>query len=282
MQNILHISALQSALESARRQQQRIGFIPTMGNLHDGHYALIEQARNTCDQVVVSIFVNPLQFGENEDFNSYPRTLSADFDGLTARHVDLVFTPEVHEIFPRPLDEMCQVEVPGLSDMLCGATRAGHFRGVTTVVNKLLNIVRPDVAFFGLKDYQQFTIIKRMVDDLCMPVELVGLETVREADGLAMSSRNRYLSGEERKQAAFLYECLQNLKERIEVGESDYFDMELSGQEELENAGFRPDYVSIRDAKTLAAPLGSGQELVILAAAWLGKTRLIDNVQLIS
>lgn len=279
MQTFYNISALKSLLHTWHSQGRRIGFVPTMGNLHEGHYALIKQAQATCEHVVVSIFVNPLQFGEGEDFDSYPRTLKADFDGLARLHVDAVFAPNVEDIYPRPIDEMCYVEVPGLSDMLCGASRPGHFRGVTTVVNKLFNIIEPDVALFGLKDYQQFTIIKRMVEDLAMTVELVGMETIREADGLAMSSRNGYLSAAERKQAPFLYECLQTLKERIEVGESDFFDLELSGQEELENAGFRPDYLAIRCAETLSAPTDDAEGLVILAAAWLGKTRLIDNIK---
>ncbi|MDH5179140.1 MAG: pantoate--beta-alanine ligase [Gammaproteobacteria bacterium] len=280
MQTFLHTSALQSQLKTWRSQGLRIGFVPTMGNLHEGHYALIKKAQATCHEVVVSIFVNPLQFGANEDFAGYPRTLKADLDGLAQMGVGAVFAPDEAEIYPRPVTDMSFVEVPGLSDMLCGASRPGHFRGVTTIVNKLFNIVQPDMAIFGLKDFQQFTIIKRMVSDLAMSVELVGMETIREADGLAMSSRNGYLGAAERQQAPLLYQTLQDLRDKIRQGEHDYFELELLGQEELENAGFRPDYVAIRRADNLDVPFADSPGLVILAAAWLGKTRLIDNIQL--
>jgi len=280
MQKCTSIPSVQTLLHEWKSDGQHIGFVPTMGNLHQGHLQLVEEAKKYCDRVVVSIFVNPMQFGVNEDFASYPRTLDEDIKKLTSFSVDAIFIPQVDELYPCKMDEMSFVEVPVLSDILCGASRPGHFRGVATVVNKLFNIIQPDSVVFGLKDYQQFIIIKKMVNDLAMSVELIGVETVREDDGLAMSSRNTYLNNEQRQQAAFLYKLLQSIREEIHTGRRDYPALEQDGLEQLEKAGFKADYLSIRYAESLLQPTDGATNLVILVAAWLGKTRLIDNIRL--
>ena len=261
-----------------RRAGERIGFVPTMGNLHEGHLALVDRARTLADRVVASVFVNPLQFGPDEDYDTYPRTLEADRQRLAERGADLLFAPDVGVMYPRPKEETTFVEVPGLSGELCGASRPGFFRGVTTVVARLFHLVQPDVAVFGEKDYQQLVIVRRMVEDLAFPVEIVGVPTVREADGLAMSSRNSYLSAEERRRAPRLYQILREVAQALEGGDSGYAELEAEACRRLAAAGFRPDYVAIRRAGDLAAPAPGERELRVLGAAWLGRARLIDNL----
>jgi pantoate--beta-alanine ligase len=257
---------------------ERVAFVPTMGNLHAGHMSLVARARELADRVVVSIFVNPLQFSAGEDLSAYPRTPAEDATLLEAAGVELLFLPEEAEIYPHGREGVTFVEVPGISDLLCGASRPGHFRGVATVVAKLFNIVQPDVACFGEKDFQQLAVLRRMVAELDMPVEMVGVPTMREADGLAMSSRNGYLTIEERAIAPALYQTLQEMAQRIHGGGSDYSLLQQYGKTVLEKAGFRPDYLEIRRSDDLFPPTGGETSLVILAAAWLGRARLIDNL----
>ncbi|MEX0430906.1 pantoate--beta-alanine ligase [Spiribacter insolitus] len=279
MQTITDIAALREAVARWRRHGERIGFVPTMGNLHGGHLALVDEARRRSDRVVASIFVNPTQFGPGEDFQSYPRTWATDYASLQRHDTDLVFAPGVEAVYPHGPTLRTRVEVPELSDILCGASRPGHFTGVATVVTKLLNIVQPDLAVFGLKDYQQLLVIRRLVQDLSLPVEIVGGAIARESDGLAMSSRNAYLEPAERERAPVLYRTLCDLAERIETGEADFERLLAEGRERIREAGMTPDYLEIRRAEDLA-PAGAGdRELVIPAAAYLGRARLIDNVR---
>jgi pantoate--beta-alanine ligase len=261
-----------------RRSGQRLAFVPTMGNLHEGHLALVRQARERADRVAVSIFVNPLQFGPGEDLDAYPRTEGEDMRKLEAEGVDLLFLPSEREMYPRGRAGVTYVEVPSVSDILCGAGRPGHFRGVATVVSKLFNIVQPDVAVFGRKDFQQLVVIRRLVEDLCFPVEVVGAPTVREDSGLAMSSRNAYLTADERRQAAALYRTLREIDGRIKSGERNFGELEALGMSLLSKAGFAPEYVSIRQAEDLGSPGRDCAALVALAAARLGRARLIDNL----
>jgi len=272
------LAALRAQVRQWRAAGQSIGFVPTMGNLHAGHLALVAQTRQRADRVVVSIFVNPLQFGPGEDFTRYPRTLEADRAQLTTAQADLLFLPGVEELYPRGQEAQTRIEVPGLSNILCGASRPGHFIGVATVVCKLLNMVQPQLALFGEKDYQQLQVIRRMVEDLAMPVQIEGMATIREADGLAMSSRNGYLSPEQRRQAPRLYRILQGVAQAITAGCDDYGDLERQAGAELSTAGLRPDDVSVRRAGDLALPEPADRQLRILAAAYLGQARLIDNL----
>ncbi len=276
MQIIHSIPPLRETLKNWRAKGETIAFVPTMGNLHAGHIHLVEQAKSQADKVVASIFVNPAQFSAGEDFGAYPRTPEEDAAKLRATGTDLLFMPEAKEIYPG--DSATFVEVPGISDVLCGAFRPGHFRGVATVVCKLFNMIQPDVALFGEKDWQQLAVIRRMVADLHLPVRIIGIPTVREASGLAMSSRNAYLSAEEKRQAALLYQSLLAAKAALEAGERDYPAIEAAQAEFLRGAGFRPDYFAIRQPD-LAAPQDQSSDFVILAAAWLGRARLIDNLQ---
>ncbi len=273
------VSDLRRETAKLRQQGRRIAFVPTMGNLHAGHRKLVQVARERADAVVASIYVNPLQFGPKEDFAAYPRTPGEDQKALASENTDLLFMPTDAGMYPRGLDVMTTVEVPVLGDILCGKFRPGHFRGVTTVVNRLFNLVQPDVAVFGKKDYQQLMLIKLMVADLGLPIEIVGVDTVREADGLAMSSRNNYLSATERKTAAKLYAALSGLRERLMKAGKVVSGFETETLHELETAGFRPDYLSIQRAVDLGEPSPQDKALVILAAAWLGRTRLIDNLE---
>jgi pantoate--beta-alanine ligase len=273
------VADLRLQVAAWRRAGRRVAFVPTMGSLHAGHLRLVQVAREHADAVVASIYVNPLQFGPNEDFASYPRTLDADRAALERERTDLLFLPPDREMYPRGLGVMTRVEVPGVSEILCGAFRPGHFRGVATAVNRLFNLVAPDVAVFGKKDYQQLLIVRLMVADLAMPLEVVGVDTVREEDGLAMSSRNHYLSAAERKTAARLHAALNTARARLVAGEG-IAGTEKAAAAELAAAGFRPDYVSVRRRVDLGVPAPGERELVILAAAWLGRTRLIDNVEL--
>jgi pantoate--beta-alanine ligase len=272
------LAELRSRVDSWRRGGN-VAFVPTMGNLHAGHLSLVKEARVEADRVVASIFVNPLQFGAGEDFDSYPRTLERDSEMLQAEGTDLLFAPSVEVMYPKPQAEQTRVEVPGISDLLCGASRPGHFVGVATVVCKLFNMVQPDIAVFGKKDYQQLMVIRRMVEDLAMPVTVVGVETTRESDGLAMSSRNGYLSAEERAIAPALYRIIRAAAARLQQGDEDYASLEREAAGELEAKGLRSDYFSVRRAEDLGMPGPMEKALVILAAAYLGKARLIDNLE---
>ncbi len=262
-----------------RRDGRRLALVPTMGNLHEGHLALVRLARQHGDDVVVSIFVNPLQFGRGEDFGRYPRTLSHDMGLLEAEGVAAVFAPEVAEMYPDGQEAHTSVEVPGLGSVLEGAARPGHFTGVATVVTKLFGIVTPDAAVFGEKDFQQLAVIRRLVRDLDLGVEIVAGPTVREPDGLALSSRNQYLSPELRQRAPALYRTLAAARRRLAAGDRSFAAIEDEARAALVAAGFEPDYVAIRRAADLAPPGAGDESLVVLGAARLGKTRLIDNLR---
>ena len=278
MQTVHAIAALRAQVAAWKRAGERVAFVPTMGNLHRGHIHLVEHARALAQRTVASVFVNPMQFGPNEDFAAYPRTLAEDSRQLEAVGLDLLFAPSVAEVYPRPLEQMTQVTVPELPAVLCGASRPTHFGGVTTVVSKLFNLVQPDVAVFGEKDWQQLVIIRRMAADLDMPVDIVGVPTVREPDGLALSSRNGYLSAGERAIAPTLYAILQATAERLRAGEGDFTALEVEAKAKLAVAGFQPDYFEIRRPADLQRPLAEDHELRIFAAARLGRARLIDNL----
>jgi pantoate--beta-alanine ligase len=280
METVTTIAAVRERVRGWRHEGRRVAFVPTMGNLHAGHVSLIETARRHGERFVASIFVNPMQFGPNEDFAHYPRTPSQDSHMLSEAGCDLMFMPDVAEIYPNGPERATRVEVPGLSSILCGEFRPGHFEGVATVVAKLLHIVEPDVAVFGEKDFQQLTIIRRMVADLCMPVGIIAAPTVREADGLAMSSRNQYLTDDERRRAPLIHRTLLAAVERLSAGDRDFAAIERAGTQALAGAGFRPDYFSVRCGGDLAVPAGDTRHFVVLTAARLGRARLIDNLQL--
>lgn len=280
MQIIENIQALRELRRKWQLKGDVIAFVPTMGNLHQGHLKLVKKAKANADIVVVSIFVNPLQFGPDEDLDAYPRTLAADSQALSDLGVDVLFTPSVKDIYPRGLEQQTFVEVPGISYMICGASRPGHFRGVATIVSKLFNMVQPNKAYFGEKDFQQLQVIKAMVTDLSMNLEVHGVTTERENDGLAMSSRNGYLTAEQRQLAPLLYRCISELAENIVAGRRDFRRLISDAKSELAKQGFKPDYIEIRAAESLLHPSHEDDNLVILAAAFLGKTRLIDNIQL--
>lgn len=280
MRTFSNNAQLRAALRQCREKGQRIAFVPTMGNLHEGHLNLVRKARQLCEVVVVSIFVNPLQFGPNEDLAAYPRTLAADKEKLFSEGVQMLYAPDAGEVYPEGMATQTQVRVPDLSETLCGSSRPGHFDGVTTVVAKLFNIVQPDLAVFGEKDFQQLTIVRKMVKDLCMAVEIVGVATTRDEDGLALSSRNGYLSRGERRIAPLLHQTLNSCREAIACGFDNFLQLESHARMQLLQAGFEPDYFAIRDARTLRAVTEKTEEIAILAAARLGTTRLIDNVRL--
>ena len=280
MRTIAEIPQLRAAIHQARNQGQKIALVPTMGNLHQGHLNLVQTARQNADLVVVSIFVNPIQFGANEDLDSYPRTLAEDQQKLQQYQTDLLFAPTEAEIYPNGRQRSI-VHVPQITEELCGAHRPGHFDGVSTVVTKLFNIVQPDVAIFGEKDFQQLAVIRQMTRDLDMAVKILGVATCRETDGLAMSSRNNYLSKSERKTAPLLYNTLHKLKNTIAQGQRDYLNSCEKYAKTLTNHGFQVDYLEIRDAETLRSPSDDCNTLVILGAAKLGSTRLIDNVTMV-
>ncbi len=279
MEQVTQIAEVRARVAAWRRRGERIAFVPTMGNLHAGHMQLVTQGQRRAQRVVVSIFVNPLQFGASEDIDSYPRTLAADCERLQRAGVDLLFAPTVAEVYPQGCGAATRIEVPGPSEGLCGESRPGHFVGVATVVAKLFNMVQPDVALFGQKDYQQLAVVRRMVSDLCFPVEIVGVATVREHDGLAMSSRNGYLSAAQRALAPRLYQVLSEKVARIRRGEHDFAAIEAEALSELAEAGLRPDYFSVRNRQTLRPATRDDGDLVVLAAAWLGRARLIDNLE---
>jgi pantoate--beta-alanine ligase len=263
----------------AWRRGGNLAFVPTMGNLHAGHLSLMGIGRREADRVVASIFVNPMQFAAGEDLDSYPRTFEEDVGLLEGEGVDLLFAPEVGTMYPRPPQAQTRVEVPGLSGLLCGRSRPGHFVGVATVVCKLFGMVQPDIAVFGRKDFQQLLVIRRIVEDLAMPVRILGAETLREADGLAMSSRNAYLTNDERARASGLYRTLRRVERRLRDGDDDYATLEAEATRDLEGIGFRTDYLAIRRADDLALPAPGEKDLVVLAAAFLGRARLIDNIE---
>ena len=279
MQTVHSVAQVREYVRGWHNKGLSVGFVPTMGNLHDGHISLIREARARCDVVVVSIFVNPTQFGPNEDFDRYPRTLDADAAALVEAGTDLLFAPSVEEMYPLGQNQTW-VDVDQLGDHLCGASREGHFRGVTTVVSKLLNIVQPDVAVFGEKDFQQLAILRRMCEELLFPVKIVGAATSRETDGLARSSRNGFLSDSERTLAPQLYAHLQQLKADIDAGERDFRALESHISQSLNAAAFSVDYLTIVNAKTLAPAGPQDTDLVAAVAAKLGSTRLIDNISL--
>ena len=279
METVVTIAAVRATVRDWRKHGHRVAFVPTMGNLHAGHVSLIEAARRHGHRFVASIFVNPMQFGPNEDFAHYPRTPTEDERMLAAAGCDLMFSPAVAEIYPNGAERATRVEVPGLSRILEGEVRPGHFEGVATIVAKLLHIVEPDIAVFGEKDFQQLTVIRRMVADLCMPVQIIAAPTVREPDGFAKSSRNQYLNKAERALAPAIHATLKAAQRRLAAGDTEYASIERAGFKALEAVGFRVDYFSVRQAVDLNAP-GAAGALVVLTAARLGKARLIDNIRI--
>jgi pantoate--beta-alanine ligase len=272
------VRELRAAVARARSEGKRIGLVPTMGNLHAGHVALVSKAAQRADFVVASIFVNPLQFGAGEDLDNYPRTLAADQEKLLAAGCNLLFAPSVEEIYPDGMAGQTLVSVPGVSEGLCGASRPGHFDGVATVVTKLFNMVQPDLAIFGEKDFQQLAVIRKLVRDLNLPIQILGEPIVRAADGLALSSRNGYLSAEQRAVAPQLYRVLSELASALRSGRTDHAALLAEAAAQLSAAGFAPDYLEIRNPLTLRPATAADRQLVILAAARLGTTRLIDNL----
>ena len=277
---ISDIKVLRATVKAWRQEGHSIAFVPTMGNLHQGHLKLVDEARQRADKVIVSIFVNPMQFGANEDLAKYPRTLAEDCAGLTDHQADAVFTPTPELIYPKGLDVQTAVDVPFIGDKHCGASRPGHFRGVSTIVTKLFNLVQPDIALFGKKDYQQLAVIRALTIDLSFPIEIIGIDTERAADGLALSSRNGYLSAEQRATAPLIYQQLQWLAQQIrDQGAIDFRSLEQQVRETLSQAGFRPDYVNICQRHNLELANDLSSPLVILLAAYLGTTRLIDNLE---
>ena len=279
MQLIEQVRDMQLQSRSWRAAGWRIAFVPTMGNLHDGHLDLVREAARQADRVVVSIFVNPLQFDEAADFDRYPRTLKDDLQHLSKLDVAAVFTPDEQAMYPAGRDKTTRIEVPGVADELEGAHRPGHFSGVATVVVKLFQATLPDIALFGEKDYQQLLVVRKLVADLNLPLEVIGLPTRREADGLAMSSRNRLLKPELRRQAPYLYATLQWVAEQCRQGRQPA-ELESAAMQRLLDAGFQPEYVSLREAETLRASADANAAQIVLAAARLGEVRLIDNLRI--
>jgi pantoate--beta-alanine ligase len=278
MNTVKSVRELRAAVAQARAEGKQIALVPTMGNLHEGHIALVEKAVQRADFVVASIFVNPLQFGPNEDLDAYPRTLIADQEKLVNAGCHLLFTPDVEEMYPQGMNGQTRVSVPGVSEGLCGQSRPGHFEGVATVVSKLFNMVQPDLALFGQKDFQQLAVIRTLVRDLNMPIQIFGEPTVRAEDGLALSSRNGYLTAEQRQIAPLLYRTLSEMAEAIKAGERNYPELIKAAQAQHSAAGFRPDYLQVCEATTLRPATKDDHSLVILLAAYLGSTRLIDNL----
>ncbi|MGD2886610.1 pantoate--beta-alanine ligase [Escherichia coli] len=268
---------LRQQIRRLRMEGKRVALVPTMGNLHDGHMKLVDEAKARADVVVVSIFVNPMQFDRPEDLARYPRTLQEDCEKLNKRKVDLVFAPSVKEIYPNGTETHTYVDVPGLSTMLEGASRPGHFRGVSTIVSKLFNLVQPDIACFGEKDFQQLALIRKMVADMGFDIEIIGVPIMRAKDGLALSSRNGYLTAEQRKIAPGLYKVLSSIADKLQAGERDLDEIITIAGQELNEKGFRADDIQIRDADTLLEISENSKRAVILVAAWLGDARLIDN-----
>lgn len=280
MQIFHTIQGLRESLVKARQQGKRIGFVPTMGNLHQAHIELIKRARETSDIVVCSIFVNGLQFGLNEDWDKYPRTFDADCAKLRGAGCDMLFHPDDNEMYPNGQDSQTRVVCSTMTDVLCGASRPGHFEGVTTVVTKLFNIVQPDEAVFGIKDYQQLAVIHRMVEDLCVPVKIIEAPIHRESDGLAMSSRNGFLNVDERSKANQLHKSLNWITEQIGAGKRDFLSLEEEAKQQIKAAGFEPDYISVCNSKTLEMAAVDDEHITVLGAMYTSSARLIDNITL--
>ena len=278
MKTVDNINDLRQIVSEWRQQGLKVGFVPTMGNLHAGHISLVTEAHKHADKIVASIFINPMQFGANEDVDNYPRTMEADQQKLAAEGTDLLFTPTPEIIYPKGLDKQTFVEVPTVSEGYCGESRPGHFRGVSTIVCKLFNLVQPDIACFGLKDYQQVQVIETMVEDLSMPIKIIPVETIREESGLALSSRNGYLTEEELKIAPALSQNIQWLAKELKNG-NDFIGLAKTAALYINNAGLKTDYIHVCNAKTLQPASEDDTDLVILAAAYCGKARLIDNLR---
>jgi len=278
MQTIHNTAKLRKVIRAYKQAGKHIAFVPTMGNLHEGHLSLVDTAKAEADIVVASIFVNPMQFGENEDLDAYPRTLEADSEGLSSRGCDILFAPSAKEVYPNGTQAVTRVDVPSLVNHHCGASRPGHFIGVSTVVTKLFNMVQADIAVFGEKDFQQLAVIRKMAQDLCMPIRIIGVPISREPSGLARSSRNGYLTSEEKKAAAKIYQTLLRCKKSLESGDINFEGLSKNAVDELEAAGFKKDYFNIANPITLETASENDLECVILVAAYLGDTRLIDNI----
>ena len=272
------VSALRGDLNKDKLKGFRVGFVPTMGNLHDGHLALLKQAKQSNDVVVCSIFVNALQFSLNEDWDKYPRTYQSDCEKLRNAGCDYLFHPDDIEMYPNGLDTQSRVICPTMTDVLCGASRPGHFEGVTTVVSKLFNIVQPDEAIFGIKDYQQLAVIRRMVEDLCMPIQVTSAPIHRETDGLAMSSRNRYINDDERPKVIILKDALDWIASQIKDGNRHFSELEHTAAQQIERAGFKVDYITCSNSKTLDLAANDDSDITILGAIFTESARLIDNV----
>ncbi len=278
MKTVTRVAELRQQISDWKKAGQRIALVPTMGNLHQGHLSLVKQAKDVADKVVVSIFINPLQFDDTSDLSAYPRTEGADAEKLAQVACDLIFMPSLTEVYPQDMAAQTKIMVSGADDILCGARRPGHFAGVATVVNKLFNMIQPDIAIFGEKDYQQLWVINKMVADLSLPIRIIGGEIVRESSGLAMSSRNQYLTESQRMQAAGLYQTLLTVKQQLQAGEKDFVLIENQAKLSLTEKGFDPDYIEIRRAFDLALPVEGDMSLRLLAAAKMGNARLIDNI----
>ena len=274
------VTELRQYVQHWKDHGQSIAFIPTMGNLHAGHLSLIEKGQSLSDRTICSIFVNPMQFGPNEDWDHYPRTLAKDIALLEASGCDLVYLPTASELYPEGLERISQVQVTNLTDHYEGAHRPGHFTGVATVVLKLFNIVKPDVSVFGKKDYQQYRVISKMVEDFNLEVQIIGQETRREVSGLATSSRNQYLDEAQKEKAALIYQVLQQTAQQIDKGERDFETLQVRAIEGLEEAGFKTDYFSICNAENLLPATTKDRDLVILVTAAIGQTRLLDNIEI--
>jgi pantoate--beta-alanine ligase len=279
MDQATSVTELRQYVQHWKDHGQSIAFIPTMGNLHDGHISLIVKGQALCDRSICSIFVNPMQFGPNEDWDHYPRSLDADIEKLEAIGCDLVYLPTASELYPEGLDKISHVQVTDLTDHYEGAHRPGHFTGVATVVLKLFNIVRPDISVFGKKDYQQYRVISKMVEDFNLDVQIIGHETTRDASGLATSSRNQYLDAAQKEKAALIYRTLQQVAAAIEQGERDFRALEQDAFDSLDGAGFKTDYFNICNADTLLPATPQDRDLVILVTAAMGPTRLLDNIE---
>ena len=281
MQVFNKIRGLRDKLKAEKKAGRLVGFVPTMGNLHDGHISLVRQAQQTSDVVVCSIFVNPLQFGANEDLDRYPRTLEADMEKLEAVGCDYLFNPLDSEMYPNGLENQTRVACTTMTDVFCGASRPGHFEGVTTVVAKLFNIVQPDEAFFGAKDFQQLAVIRRMVEDLCMDIRITAVPTLREEDGLAMSSRNSFITAAERPRVTVLYDTLCWIADEIRNGNRAFDELERAGRQRIVDQGFRVDYLDVANSNTLQPAEKSDRQITILGAMFTENARLIDNTSIV-
>lgn len=280
METVFDHAGLHRVITEWKAEGETIAFVPTMGNLHLGHFSLLERAHELADKTIVSIFVNPIQFGKDENYESYPSTLEQDSVRLADNNLDLLFAPDLNQFYPAGVETDTRIVIPELSNILCGRFRPGHFSGVATAVAKLFINTQPDFALFGEKDYQQLLVIRRMATDLCMPLEIIGMPIIREADGLAMSSRNAYLDIKERNKAPLIYKTLQAAEQRLTRAPNQISAIEAEGMTALEAAGFKPEYFSIRRSEDLAEPDVHDLRLSILTAAWLGTARLIDNIQI--